>query len=132
MEKTGGSYYSRYASYTHPAIIGAQDFNNPDLETSDMMQRQIETLNSSYFYTDYNDAEVELTKTNDPIIRVWEFETIVDLNDLDEIAANPYYRVPMTSEHFTGTIYGYILDFKYSNKANYNGGSMATFKIIST
>ena len=118
MQYSAPNYVSRFAAY------GGNDYNNPDLETADIMTRQVFSLNSSFVSG--------ITKTNDPIIRVWEFEAPLTLAQLDEIIANPNYQIQMTSEYFTGTISGYIVEFEKKNKSDSAGQSTATLKIIST
>lgn len=120
MEYSAPNYVSIYANY------GGFDWNNPDLEITDIIARHIPTLNSSF----YSDVWGAANKTNDPLVRVWEFETPITLAQLNEIIANPNYQIQMTSEYFTGTLTGYILEMEYSNNADAAGKSIATFKII--
>ena len=112
--------------------------NNEYLKTDICMQRWVDAvLNTTYQSPDiqntfalYNDLEEFIYKTNDPLVRVWEFEVPVTLDEYDEVISNPFNRVKITSNCLTGTIEGYIIDFSFSNKTDHSGRSMATFKIL--
>jgi len=108
-------------------LIGVLTINNPDLITNHLMDRHVTTLNSSFTSEVWGDA----TKTNNPLIRTWSFETPITLDDLKEIIANPNYFLSQTSGYFSGSISGQILEFEYKNKADSQGKNIAKFKIIS-